>query len=77
MKPSLRLCPISRTGMMKVSATLQDPYVRLGGWETTMPLLSVSDGAVEVALEFVDSAAFRSFQHQVAAQRLPEDGDDA
>lgn len=77
MKPSLQLCPVSRTGMMKVSATLQDPYVRLEGWDATMPLLSVSDGGVEVALEFVDRAAFRSFQHQVAAQRLPEDGDDA
>jgi len=77
MKPSLRLWPVSRTGMMKVSATLQDPNVRLEGWDATMPLLSVSDGGMEVALEFVDRAAFRSFQHQVADQRLPEGDDDA
>jgi len=77
MKPSLLICPVARTGMMKVSATLLDPYVRLEGWDATMPLLSVSDGGVEVALEFGDRAAFLSFQQQVAAQRLPEGDDDA
>jgi len=72
MKPSLQLRPVQEMGLIKVAATLEDPLVRLEGWEPDMPLLTIEEGGVQLELEFVSVEAFRSFQRQVAAQEPPE-----
>ena len=73
MKPSLQLRPVLEMGLLKVSATLEDPLVRLEGWSSDMPLLTVEEGGVQLEIEFVSVETFRSFQRQVAAQEPPED----
>ncbi len=72
MKPSLQLRPVLEMGLIKVVATLEDPFLRLEGWDPDMPLLTVEEGGVQLELEFVSVDTFRSFQRQVAALQPPE-----
>jgi len=73
MRPSLQLRPVQEMGLIRVVATLEDPFVRLEGWDPDMPLLTVEEGGVQLELEFVSVETFRSFQRQVAGLEPQED----
>lgn len=73
MKPDLSLQLAQEPGLVRTSATFQEPEVRLSAWDADIPVLCVEEGGVSVELEFSDPEAFRRFQEQVAAIELPDD----
>jgi len=74
MKP--RLTPALELGLMKATASLQDPEVTLSPWDGDMPTLCIEEGGVVVELEFPDAESLRRFQQRIAALRTAEDGDE-
>jgi len=74
MKP--RLTPALELGLMKATASLQDPEVTLSPWDGDMPPLCIEEGGVVVELEFPDAESLRRFQQRIAALRTAEDGDE-
>lgn len=75
MTPRLLAAPVLDQGMLKSSATLQDPEVRLVVWDG-MPTLAVEEGGVSLELEFPDAESFARFQQRVAELR-PADAEPA
>jgi len=69
MKP--RLTPALELGLMKATASLQDPEVTLSPWDGDMPTLCIEEGGVVVELEFPDVESLRRFQQRIAALRAP------
>jgi len=74
MKP--RLTPALELGLMKATASLQDPEVTLSPWDGDMPTLCIEEGGGVVELEFPDAESLRRFQQRIAALRTAEDGDE-
>jgi len=74
MKP--RLTPALELGLMKATASLQDPEVTLSPWDGDMPTLCIEEGGVVVELEFPDAESLRRFQQRIAALRTAEAGDE-
>ena len=70
-----RLTPALELGLMKATASLQDPEVSLSPWDAEMPVLCIEEGGVVVELEFPDREALARFQRQVAALRCPDEVD--
>jgi len=66
MEMKLSLALRQQPGLMKVSATVHDPEVRLLAWQQDMPVLCIEDGGVAVELEFIDTEGLLGFQRQVA-----------
>ncbi len=69
--PQLLLTPALEGGLLKASATVQDPDVRLSCWGAQMPVLTIEEGGVVIELEFTGRDALRRFQHRVAALSVP------
>ena len=66
-RPQLLLTPALEGGLLKASATVQDPDVRLSSWGEQMPVLTIEEGTVVIELEFTDHDALLRFQRRVAA----------
>ncbi len=73
MKP--RIAPTLELGLMKATASLQDPEVSLSPWDAQMPVLCIEEGGVVVELEFPDREALARFQRRIAALRCPDKED--
>ena len=69
--PQLLLTPALEGGLLKASATVQDPDVRLSCWGGQMPVLTIEEGGVVIEVEFADRDALLRFQHRVAALSVP------
>ena len=67
-----RLTPALELGLMKATASLQDPEVTVSPRDGDVPTLSVEEGGVMVELEFPDVESLRRFQRRIADLRLPE-----
>lgn len=67
MSQSLRTALTLDRGMLRASATLQDPDVRLTSWDEDMPAISIEEGGVVLELEFPDRRSLARFQRRVAA----------
>ncbi len=67
-----RLTPALELGLMKATASLQDPEVTLSPWEEDVPTLCIEEGGVAVELEFPDVESVVRFQRRVADLRVPE-----
>jgi len=67
MGPRMRLTPTLEAGLLKASATVQDPDVRLSMAVGEMPVLTIEDGGVVIELEFADSDGLQRFQQRVAS----------
>lgn len=65
--PRMLLAPGLEPGLLKASATVQDPDVRLSCWDAQMPVLAIEEGGVVIELEFADRDGFLRFQRRVAA----------
>ena len=70
MRPRMRLTPTLEAGLLKASATVQDPDVRLSEAEDEMPVLTIEDGGVVIELEFADRDGLHRFQRRVAELAL-------
>jgi len=70
MKP--RIAPTLELGLMKATASLQDPEVSLSPWDAQMPVLCIEEGGVVVELEFPDREALARFQRRIAALRCQD-----
>jgi hypothetical protein len=71
-----RLTPALELGLMKATASLQDPEVTLSPWDGDMPTLCIAEGGVVVELEFPDVESLRRFQRRVADLNPPARRDD-
>ena len=67
MGPRMLLAPALGPGLLKASATVQDPDVRLSCWDAQMPVLTIEEGGVVIELEFADRDGFLRFQRRVAS----------
>jgi len=63
--------PALEMGLLKASATFQDPFVHVAPWDHEMPTLTIEEGGVAIELEFPDVTALRRFQRRIADLRLP------
>lgn len=77
MRPRMRLTPTLEAGLLKASATVQDPDVRLSEAEDEMPVLTIEDGGVVIELEFADRDGLHRFQRRVAELATPSPRRDA
>jgi hypothetical protein len=68
-----RIAPTLELGLMKATASLQDPEVSLSPWDARMPTICIEEGGVIVELEFPDRESLRRFQDRVAALQCPEE----
>ncbi len=71
MIPRLQMLLAQEFGRMKASATLQDPVLQLELDEDT-PRLSITEGGVEVELEFPDRLSLRRFLRRLTTLRCPD-----
>jgi len=65
--PCLQLAQTFEHGLLEARAFVQDPDVRLAGWDAWMPVLLIEEGGVVIELEFADRDSFHRFQRRVAA----------
>ena len=65
--PSLQLAQTAERGLIEARALVQDPDVRLAGWDAWMPILLIEEGGVGIVLQFADRESFHRFQRRVAA----------
>jgi hypothetical protein len=65
--PQLRLAQTAERGLIEARALVQDPDVRLVGWDLWMPVLLIEEGGVAIVLQFADRESFHRFQGRVAA----------
>lgn len=62
------LAPMLEAGSVRVRATVQDPIVSLSsGEESELPTLTIEEGAVDIALEFLDDEGVERFKAAVAS----------
>lgn len=73
MQTRMMLTPALEQGFLKASATLQDPDVRLGCWDSEMPTLTIEEGGISLELEFIDREALTRFQRRLAALQVTVD----
>ncbi len=61
------LLPISKLGLTKTTALLNDPDVTLSPWDRELLTLCIGEAGIVIELEFPDREAFERFQAMVAA----------
>lgn len=66
MSSRLMARPDLLSGLLKASATFQEPDVRLSCWNGEMPTLVIEEGGVVMELEFPDQGSLARFQRRIA-----------
>lgn len=71
MKLALDLRPALEMGALCAAAELQDPDVRVELEPDHAPAVRVTEGAIDLRLQFPDGDAVRRFVTRVSALRVP------
>ncbi len=71
MKLALDLRPALEMGALSACAELQDPDVRVELEPDRAPAVRITEGAVDLRLQFPDRDAARRFVGRVSALRIP------
>ncbi len=72
MKPCLDVVPCMEVGIVRASATFQDPDVRLRFPDSESPCVRLDEGGVTLVIEFPDLDSLTRFVQRLA--RIPVPG---
>lgn len=61
------MCPALESGLLRASASMQEPDVRLSFNADDLPVVTIEEGAAVIEIELLDLDGLRRFQRRVAA----------